>query len=54
MASYGMHLRSYSHIIQWVDYHKYHHEVRLKGPNYLILAFTIDLIGRQLWWKFSS
>ena len=51
-ASWGIQLRLGIHIIQWVDYHKNCHEVRLKGLNYQIVVFTVDLIGRKLWWEF--
>ena len=41
--------KAHDNIIQWVDYHKNCYEVRLKGPDYQIVIFTIDLTGRKLW-----
>ena len=49
---YGNQMRS--DIIQWVDYHKNHHEARVKGSDCWTVIFAIDLIGRKLWWEFLS
>ena len=52
MVSYGILLRLYIHIIQWVEYYKNCHEIRLKGTDFQIVVFRVDLIGRKLWWIF--
>ena len=42
IASYGILVRSSIYIIQWADYHKNNHEVRLKGSDFQTVVFTID------------
>ena len=36
MASYGIWLRSYIHLIHWIDYNK-NNEVGFKGPDYWLV-----------------
>ena len=47
MASYGIWLRSYIHIIQWEDSHKNCLEVRPKGADFWTVVFSIDLTGKR-------
>ena len=44
IASYGIQVSSSIHIIQWVNYHKDHHKVMLKGSVFQTLVFIKDLI----------